>query len=109
MSEIKLIDKDLLTKWLQEKQKPEYIEAILKEKGIDQDSIEVTLKDYQRMINAKRQFTAFICMGTGAFIGFISCLLAILNPMPELHNFFLYGLTTVAVIIVFIGLYLLFE
>jgi hypothetical protein len=109
MPDIILVDKETFQQWIITKQKPEAIEKELRKKGFDIDTINANLKEYKRLHNAKRQFTGFICMGVGAFLGFISCVLAILNPVAELHNFFLYGLTSVAVIIVFIGLYFVFE
>ena len=53
--------------------------------------------------------TGFICLGIGAMTGFISCVLTLTNPVPELYNVILYGLTSVAVTIIFIGLYFVFE
>ncbi|KYP16304.1 hypothetical protein [Flavihumibacter sp. CACIAM 22H1] len=58
---------------------------------------------------AKRQFAGFLLMGIGAFIGFISCVLSLLNPIPELYNLILYGLTSVAIVVALIGLYLVLE
>lgn len=109
MPDFILVDKEIFQQWITTKQKPEAIKEELQKKGFDIDTINANLKEYKRLHYAKRQFTGFICMGVGAFLGFISCVLAILNPVAELHNLFLYGLTSVAVIIVFIGLYLLFE
>lgn len=56
-----------------------------------------------------RQTKGFICLAAGAFLGFISCVITLINPIPELYNLVLYGLTSIAVIIIFIGLYLVFE
>ncbi len=109
MPDIILVDQSVFQHWIMAKQKPEAIEEELFKKGFDDYAVKANLKEYKRLLNAKRQFTGFLCMAIGAFIGFISCLLAIIDPLPELHNFFLYGLTSIAVIIVFIGLYLVFE
>lgn len=57
----------------------------------------------------KRQLNGFILMGLGAFLGFVSCLLTVTNPIPELYNVILYGLTTFAIIIIMWGLYFVFE
>jgi hypothetical protein len=48
-------------------------------------------------------------MVIGAFTGFISCVLSLINPIPELYGIFLYGLTSLAIILALIGLYLLLE
>jgi hypothetical protein len=57
----------------------------------------------------KRQTNGFICMGVGAFLGFISCMLTVINPVPALYYYILYGLTSISITIIFIGLYLVFE
>ena len=104
-----LVEEAIFQQWVADKEKPEDIEAGLIAKGFDADSIKANLKEYKRLLQSKRSFNGFIYMGLGAFIGFISCVLAILNPLPEWHNFFMFGLTTIAVLIVFIGLYMVFE
>jgi hypothetical protein len=48
-------------------------------------------------------------MGLGAFLGFISCVLSLTNPIPELYNVILFGLTSVAILIIVVGMYFLFE
>jgi hypothetical protein len=57
----------------------------------------------------KRQTVAFILLAIGALLGFISCMFTIINPVPALYYWVLYGVTTVSVLIIFIGLYYLFE
>jgi hypothetical protein len=47
-------------------------------------------EEFKRVKNAKKQFTGFICLGTGAFLGFISCVLTLTNPIPELFNIILF-------------------
>lgn len=85
------------------------VKAELLSKGTDAESISSHNSEYKRLKNSKRQFTGFCCTGLGAFLGFISCILSILNPVPELYNLILFGLTSVAILIVFYGLYCLFE
>ncbi|MCF1715855.1 hypothetical protein L0U88_14545 [Flavihumibacter sp. RY-1] len=58
---------------------------------------------------AKRQFNGILLMVIGAFIGFISCVLSLINPIPEFYGIFLYGLTSIAIILALIGLYFLLE
>jgi hypothetical protein len=59
--------------------------------------------------NAIRQKRGFAFAGGGAVLGFISCVLSLTNPVPELYDVILYGLTSVAIILIFIGLYFIFE
>ena len=109
MSKNLLADKAQFDQWLMNKLKPEEVTKELLASGFNTDAVLANLKEYKRLKQNKRNFAGFVYMGVGAFIGFVSCVLAILNPIPEWHNFFLFGLTTVAVLIVFIGLYMVFE
>lgn len=77
--------------------------------GYDQNAIEQIIGAYKKERNARRQTTGFILLATGALTGFVSCLLGIFNPIPELFDVLFYGLTSVAVVIVVTGLYFLFE
>lgn len=103
------VDTAIIQQWMTSKRDPKTIEEELDNKGLDKDAIAACLKEYKRLRNAKRQFTGFVCMGIGAVLGFISCVLTVANVFPGLFNAFLYGLTVLAVIIVFIGLYFVFE
>ncbi len=58
---------------------------------------------------AKRQTDGFILLAFGAVLGFISCVLTIINSIPSLYFWILYGLTSIAVILICAGLYYLFE
>ncbi len=56
-----------------------------------------------------RQRRGFTLAGAGAVLGFISCVLTIINPIPELYYIILYGLTSIAILLIFAGLYFIFE
>lgn len=109
MSYTASIDQAAIQKWLAAKLDPKVIEEQLLAKGFDKDTIAEYLKEFRRLKNAKRQFTGFVWMGIGAFLGFISCVLTLINAVPDLYNVILYGLTSLAIIIIFIGLYFVFE
>ena len=51
----------------------------------------------------------FIYTGLGSFVCFVSTVVTLWNPSPELTNFFLYWMTSIGIIITFIGLYWIFE
>jgi hypothetical protein len=103
------IDKNLLQQWIADKLDPQEVEKVLKEKGTEAGDISEYLKAYKRLKNENRQFIGFICAGLGAFLGFISCVLSIINPIPELYNLILFGLTSLAITIIVVGLYFIFE
>lgn len=109
MSYIVSIDEATIQQWVASKLEPKVVEAELIAMGMDEVAIASNLQTFKRLRNAKRQVNGFICMGLGAFIGFISCILSVLNPIPALYNDILFGLTSVAILIVFLGMYFLFE
>jgi hypothetical protein len=103
------IDNHEMQQWVVEKISPGEVEVILRARGLDDSMISACLKEFKKQINAKRQFRGFVFAALGAFLGFVSCLLTVLNPVPELYNLILFGLTSVAILLIFIGLYFLFE
>lgn len=109
MPDAAIINEEKINGWLAAKIKPSQIENELQSEGSDTDTIAAYLKEFKKRCYLKRRFNGFLCMATGAFLGFISCLLTITNIFPDLFNAFLYGLTLIAVTLVFAGLYLVFE
>lgn len=103
------IDPSTLKQWASAKLEPGAVEAELKSMGLDTESISANLKAYKKICNAKKQFLGFLFMAAGAFLGFVSCVLSLVNPIPELYNVILFGLTSVAIIVIFIGMYCVFE
>lgn len=85
------------------------IEKDLRDKGFSADAIVELMKELKKKRIAKRQSTGFIYMAIGAFMGFLSCVLTIANVFPQSTGFVLYGLTSIAVILVVAGLYLVFD
>jgi hypothetical protein len=73
------------------------------------DERDATLKYFHKLKTERRQQQGFIWMGVGAFLGFIGCVLSMVNPLPNLFYVFLYGFSTLSIIIAFVGLYLVFE
>lgn len=99
----------IVREWISSKLETAAVRQQLVEKGWNEESIAAYLAEFKKLKYGKRQFTGFICLGAGAFLGFISCVLTMVNPVPELYNFILYGLTSVAMVFIFFGLYYLFE
>lgn len=77
--------------------------------GYDEETINEKIKESKKQKLASRQSNGFICLATGATLGFISCLLTVLNPIPEIYYWVLYGLTSTAILIICLGLYFVFE
>ncbi|HSF45326.1 MAG TPA: hypothetical protein VLA58_04925 [Chitinophagaceae bacterium] len=103
------IDNALLREWNLSSLEPRSIEAELLAKGMDAETVSAYVEAYKKFKIARKQFVGFFCMGLGAFLGFVSCVLTLVNPIPELYNLILFGLTSVAILIIVIGMYFLFE
>ena len=85
------------------------IEKELHSLGVNTEAIAEFLKKIRKRKIAKRQSVGFMYMAAGAFIGFLSCVFTIAEVFPGFTGFVLYGLTSIAVLLVVAGLYLLFE
>lgn len=109
MSNTASLDVNSIKEWVLAKLEPQAIEEKLREKGLDPESILAHIKEYKRQCNAKKQFNGFVLLGIGGFLGFFSCVLSVINPIPELYNMILYGFTSVSLILIFAGLYCVFE
>lgn len=103
------LDNSLLQQWLIERAEVSSIEENLRTKGFDPELVTGYVKEYKRIRYARRLYKGFLFLGAGAFIGFVSCILSLTNPIPSLYNFFLYGFISIAMALIFIGLYLVFE
>lgn len=103
------IDSGLIRLWIEDKLEMVAVEAQLKGMGFSDETIAAYLAAYKKERYAGRRRNGFICAGLGAVLGFASCLLSIINPVPELYNLILFGLTSVAILLICLGLYFLFE
>ena len=98
-----------MKEWILSRPDRRQIEEELAEIGCSAEEITLNLNIYKKLQLEKKQFNGFICLGVGAMLGFISCVLTILNPIPEMYNVILFGLTSIAICILMLGLYFLFE
>lgn len=80
-------------------------------KGRSNDNINT--EDVEQLITEikleKRTTLGLLLMAIGSFIGFISMLFTVLELIPDWRDFFMFGLTSIAIIIVVAGCYLVFE
>ncbi|MES2478542.1 MAG: hypothetical protein V4561_05620 [Bacteroidota bacterium] len=109
MSQVTDVAPSLLVQALKENWTMELLTDKLMLDGHDEVSVDLLLREYKKLKNTKRQNTGFVLLAIGAFLGLLSCLLTIFNPFPELFDLILYGFTSIAIIIAFIGLYYIFE
>jgi hypothetical protein len=99
----------LLKDWLSQNFNEEKVRIQLGLLGYDAEAAEEHIKYFRKLKNAKRQHLAFICIGAGGLIGFISCISSLFSYSAETSYWCLFGLTSVAVVFVFAGLYYLLE
>jgi hypothetical protein len=109
MSNAASINEETIQQWMLSKRSAEHIEAELLENGLDSETISTHLSAFKRLRNTKRQNTGFMYMGVGAVLGFISCVLTLANIIPGMFNIILYGLTSIALIFIMLGLYYVME
>ena len=103
------ISNDTIRQWIETKLDTESVRLELSRLGYDEESSEIHLREFRKQKYAGRQKTGLILLAAGAITGFLSCVLTLLNPAPALHDLFLFGLTSVAIVVICWGLYLVFE
>ena len=87
-------------------------EEILRElhaQGINEDEVKGIISSWKKDRAAQKQKIGLTLLVIGSIACFISCVLTILDVFPALNNFFLYGLTSMGVVVIFGGLVLVFE
>jgi hypothetical protein len=109
MTNLTPIHNTTLQQWVAEKLQSEEIKRRLKVLGYGEEMIDTFLREYKKVRYAKRRNQGFILMGIGALIGFIGCLLSIINPIPSLYYWLLYGFTSISIVIVVMGMYYVVE
>lgn len=95
--------------WLAQNLKPEHVKEKLTALGIPEEDAKLYLQEYARKLIEKRQHIGFVYLAVGALIGFLSCALTMLNIVPSLNGFFLYGFSCMAILLILYGLYFIFE
>jgi hypothetical protein len=74
------VDHSVLQGWHQAKMSMDMIKEQLHLKGFDETSISHYLKEYKKIRNKEKQIVGFVYMAIGAVLGFVSCVLSIINP-----------------------------
>ncbi len=95
--------------WKSNNLSSEIIQQELSLEGYSNNEVEEIITLYKKKCDNDRMTKGFIMMGAGAFLGFISCVCVLLDFGPLMRDIFLYGLTSLSVIIAMAGLYLVFE
>lgn len=99
----------LFEHWDHQHATQESIKNELTSKGYTSDQTEEILQLYKKKKLQDRTQKGLWLIGIGLIVGFLSCLLTLMGALPELRNFILYGLTSIAILCVLIGGYFVFE
>lgn len=109
MNEAITVNTSLIRQWISNNLDLSSIEKELQSLGHDSSSIEAYILEYKKLKHNKRLSMGFTMLVAGAVLGFISCVLTLLNPVPSLYYWILYGVTSTAVLLISWGLYYVFE
>lgn len=102
-------DQLMVKEWLHQKLDQQAITDKLAAMGFDADTIAAYMAAYGKLKRERKQTTGFVVTAAGALLGFISCVLSLTNPIPALYDFILFGVTSVAILLIVAGMYLIFE
>lgn len=109
MVELNLSYNEFFNKWQSNNTPEEVIINELQQLGLQETQISAVLNQYKKKKSDARQQIGFIITAIGSFFGFISCVFTMLDLFPAIRGFMLYGLTTIGIVLVFVGLFLIFE
>lgn len=109
MTQSNYLNNTIIQQWLVDNMDVEKISETLMNQGFSGDSIDEHIRAFTKAKIQQRQTKGILFMAVGAFIGFIGCVVAMINPNPTLYYISMYGLTSLAVVLAFVGFYYLFE
>ena len=89
-------------------QPKETIELALANLGYDHYQCSTIFEESKKIFQAKKRTKGFTLILVGALICLLSCVYTLATGSMSMSNFTLFGLTTLGVIVVFAGLYMVF-
>lgn len=107
MTEIKSSIQQQAPVWLEKGFSNEQVKAELMNMGIEERNIPEMLREFKKMRNARNTAIGLYFILAGALLCFISCVWTL--AASSASSFVLYGLTSVGIIVVFIGLARIFN
>ncbi len=109
MADTTSIDPAVIEQWIKNNFDHERIRQQMIAQGSDEASIEEHLQAFKKKKQLRKQGVGFIYIAAGSILGFIGCVIAMVNPFPEFYHMLLYGFGSISMLIVFWGLYQVFE
>jgi len=100
---------ELLEVWKSKQYSFEQALQSLEHTPLSNEEQEALKQAWKKHLSDQRQKPGFVYMGIGSVLGFLSCVLTMMDLVPGMNGFFLYGLTSVAIAVVLYGCYLVFE
>lgn len=98
-----------LSMWMKSKYSEEEVLLRLNEFPLSEFQKTEIFKRYKQGIHQIRTRVGFIYLGIGGFLGFVSCVFSMLIDDHFINSCFLYGGTSIAILLAFIGFYFIFE
>ncbi|MBK6699728.1 MAG: hypothetical protein IPG55_07455 [Saprospiraceae bacterium] len=98
-----------LSLWMKSKYSEEEVLLRLNEFPLSEFQKTEIFKSYKQGIHQIRTRVGFIYLGIGGVLGFVSCVFSMIIADHFWNSFFLYGGTSVAIVLAFIGFYFIFE
>lgn len=99
----------LFPKWHQLKISKSTAMAEVGEWGLSAEDIEVIWENYLRYRLSKRITLGWTLMFVGGALGLLSCIITMIDPLPDFRGLFMYGITSVAITMSLYGCYLVME
>ena len=103
------VNQQILKQWVDSDFSEKEVIQHLQQLQVNDADAQIHLMEFKKKKLQRRTTMGVSCFIAGGFIGFLSCLLSIANPIPEWYNTILYGLTSLAMLVIFAGLYFIFE
>jgi uncharacterized protein YjeT (DUF2065 family) len=102
-------DRQLMQELIQQGHSEEGVFHALIERNYAPEEARQLIEACKKLHCMKQQKTGLALLVIGSLICFSSCILTMLELMPTLTDFFLYGMTSAGVVVVFGGLVMVFE
>jgi len=99
----------MFRKWQQLKMSKSQVQEELKNQALSPEEITTVWDNYYRYLVDRRNTRGWLLMGIGGFLGLVSCVLTMMDPLPDFRGLFMYGFTSIAVSMALYGCYLVME
>lgn len=103
------VQSQIIDQWMIQSRKQEALLEELRHRGHSEEVIEAYIAAWKKRRYAARRFNATIMIGIGGLMGFIGCVMLMLDISKSLFYPMLYGTSIAATVLICWGFYLLME